>query len=433
LRFRLACLNVATAFFLSAAIVAAGAIAFLLLSPGPPLTIVAGLAPLWPAPPPETPTSPPLPSATESPQSTPTEPSPTVAPTATQTPTPTATLPPTPDATLVLGPYLQSPRRDQIVVMWEVDRDTTGEVAFGPADGELSLQVDPSSARRRHEVTLTGLEPGTSYRYQVRINGAPLAPERTFRTLPDGSQGLRFAVLGDTQSGHAVHTSIVEQIVNWGPDFVLHTGDLVSDGTSVADWHSFFGAGAPLLAERVLFPAMGNHDMGPEHVFDFFDPPGTDPWYSFDVGPARFIALQVDGLGSYDEDSTQYRWLEQQLEENDRPWVIVWFHIPPYAASAVLPADPLVRDALVPLFKRYAVDLVLSGHHHNYQRFERGHVTYIITGGGGGSLLGVKPDDEPGAFIAAHHFVAIQIEGDTLTGKAIAPDGSVIDRFAISE
>ena len=91
-----------------------------------------------------------------------------------------------------------------------------------------------------------------------------------------------------------------------------------------------------------------------------------------------------------------------------------------------------MRDSLVPLFNRYAVDLVLSGHHHKYQRFERGPVTYIITGGGG-SLLGVKPDDEPGAFIAAHHFVAIRIEGETLTGEAIAPDGSVIDRFSISD
>ena len=433
MRFRLACLNVATGVFLSAALAAAVVVAFLLLRPGPPLTLVAGPAPLWPAPPPETPTTQPPPSATETPQPTPTEPSPTVAPTATRTPTPTETLLPTPEATLVLGPYLQSPRKDQIVVMWEVDRVTTGEVAFGPADGELSLQVDSSSAGRRHEVALTGLEPGTSYRYQVRINGAPLAPERTFRTLPDGSQGLRFAVLGDTQSGHAVHRSVVERIVEWGPDFVLHTGDLVSDGMSNGDWLRFFEAEEPLMSERVLFPVLGNHDMGRERLFAYFDPPGSEPWYSFDVGAARFIALQVDGLGSYDEDSTQYRWLEQQLEENDRPWVIVWFHIPPYAASAVLPADPVVRDALVPLFNRYAVDLVLSGHHHNYQRFERGHVTYIITGGGGGSLQGVRPDDEPGAFVAAHHFLAIRIECETLSGEALAPDGSVIDRFSISD
>ena len=433
MRFRLACLNVATGVFLSAALAAAVVVAFLLLRPGPPLTLVAGLAPLWPAPPPETPTTRPSPSATETPQPTPTEPSPTVAPTATRTPTPTETLPPTAEATLILGPYLQSPRRDQIVVMWEVDRDTTGEVAFGPLDGELSLQVDSSSARRRHEVALTGLEPGTSYRYQVRINGAPLGPERTFRTLPDGSQGLRFAVLGDTQSGHAVHRSVVERIVEWGPDFVLHTGDLVSDGMSNGDWLRFFEAEEPLMSERVLFPVLGNHDMGRERLFAYFDPPGSEPWYSFDVGAARFIALQVDGLGAYDDDSAQYRWLGQRLEENDRPWVIVWFHIPPYAASAVLPADPVVRDALVPLFNRYAVDLVLSGHHHNYQRFEKGHVTYIITGGGGGSLLGVKPDDEPGAFVAAHHFVAIRIEGETLSGEALAPDGSVIDRFSISD
>ena len=115
MRLRLASLNVATALFLSAAIVAAGAVAFLLLSPDPPLTLVAGLAPLWPPPPQETPTTRPLPSATETPQPTPTEPSPTVAPTATQTPTPTETSPPTPEATLVLGPYLQSPRRNQIV------------------------------------------------------------------------------------------------------------------------------------------------------------------------------------------------------------------------------------------------------------------------------------------------------------------------------
>ena len=436
MRFRLACLNLVTGLFLIATIIAACVATSVLFWPGPPLRITwpAGPALLSPSEVIPLPSAPPLSPVTATAEPTPSATSsPTVTPTPTETPTETPSA--TPYANLVLGPYLQSPNLSEIVVVWEVDQASPGEVAFGRVGGELVVESDASPPRRHHEVVLTGLEPGTSYRYQVRLDGAPLAPERTFQTWPaGGDEGLRFAVLGDTQTGHTIHRSIVERIASWEPDFVLHTGDLVADGTSTADWLTFFDLEAPLLAQRLLFPTLGNHDMGPDNLFAFFDPPGSQPWYTFQVGPARFITLQIDGRQSYDEGSEQYRWLEALLEENELPWVIVWFHMPPFSASSERPEEVSIRQELVPLFDRYAVDLVLNGHDHNYQRYEVGHVTYIVTGGGGGNLHAAAPEaDGLGAYAMAHHFVGIRIQAGTLTGEAIAPDGSVIDRFSISD
>jgi hypothetical protein len=57
-----------------------------------------------------------------------------------------------------------------------------------------------------------------------------------------------------------------------------------------------------------------------------------------------------------------------------------------------------------------------------------------VTGGGGGSLHPLDDDLEGlGAYAVANHFVGIEIDGSQLRGEAIAPDGSVLDRFAISD
>lgn len=425
-----ACLNLLTCGFLLATLVVAGVVVALLTTPGPPISL--GVVRAF------TPTA--VSVALSPPSDTTTiQPSPTETATATPAPTPTETPSPTPTATpyavIVRGPYLQQPRPGEVHVVWHTDVESLGELGFSGADGASVVIEEGALPARRHEVVLASLQPSTTYRYRVLLEGVPLDPERSFTTLPaDPSERVRFAVVGDTQSGHDRHRSVVERILAWSPDFVLHTGDLVSDGSSSADRAKFFEIEQPLLASTFLFPTIGNHDKGPDPLFSLFDPPGSEPWYSFQVGPALFVSLEVDGLEPYDDGSPQYGWLESLLDRNRLPWVIVWFHIPPYSRSGELPDEVSVRRSLVGLFDDYAVDLVLSGHHHNYQRYERGHVTYIVSGGGGGSLHPLDDDlDGLGAYAVANHFVGIEIEGRRLTGQAIAPDGSVLDRFAISE
>jgi hypothetical protein len=60
-------------------------------------------------------------------------------------------------------------------------------------------------------------------------------------------------------------------------------------------------------------------------------------------------------------------------------------------------------------------------------------ITYIVTAGGGASLYEFS-QPEPGSqeAILAHHFLAIEVEGDRLHAKVIDKRGKVIDSFELS-
>ena len=71
-------------------------------------------------------------------------------------------------------------------------------------------------------------------------------------------------------------------------------------------------------------------------------------------------------------------WLKQDLAANTQPWTVVYFHHPPYTKgshNSDTEAELInMRQKIVPIFERYKVDLVLSGHSHSYER------SYLING-----------------------------------------------------
>lgn len=114
------------------------------------------------------------------------------------------------------------------------------------------------------------------------------------------------------------------------------------------------------------------------------EPSGTEAYYSYDYGNVHCISLDSYGLENLGDSpnkiliptSNQYIWLKKDLEKaranKDINWVIVFTHYPPFSGgthdSDVDPELIQIRDNLVPLLDQYKVDLVLSGHSHDYQR-----------------------------------------------------------------
>ena len=74
-------------------------------------------------------------------------------------------------------------------------------------------------------------------------------------------------------------------------------------------------------------------------------------------------------LGS-GEDQGQFEFASADLAKaksnTNTDWIIVYFHRPLYSGSGS--KNDGMRDMYHPLFQKYNVDLVLSGHAHNYQR-----------------------------------------------------------------
>src|SRR5690606_32542326 len=109
-----------------------------------------------------------------------------------------------------------------------------------------------------------------------------------------------FALFGDNRgNGSGAHDALVELLSVEAPDFVLQTGDLVVHGSREEDWHSFLTITGPLIRDRTLWPALGNHDLtgaaGAEAFRRYFVLPESSPaperYYSFRYGNSLFIAL----------------------------------------------------------------------------------------------------------------------------------------------
>ena len=112
-----------------------------------------------------------------------------------------------------------------------------------------------------------------------------------------------------------------------------------------------------------------------------------------------------------------------------QPWKFVVFHIPPYSTGRHGSALS-VRETLSPLFESNGVQIVFTGHDHDYERSIANGVVYIVSGGGGAPLYSQVGSSEWSVYFESTlHFLLASIDGDMLRVAAIRPDGSRFDAF----
>ncbi len=345
-------------------------------------------------------------------------------------------------------PYIQSPTTSSVVIAWDTNRAATSRVDYGLTP-DFGLWVASDVPATRHALTLTGLSAGTRYWYRVEGDGATLMGGESFRSAkgPDAAN-VSFAVLGDSGSGSPDQVAVAQQMLKHAPDFVLHTGDVVYDRGEAENYGPrFFDIYRDILKSTAFFPSLGNHDYGTDNGQPYLDafylpannPDGTERYYSFDYGDARFIALDVET--DYAPGSPQYTWLEQQLRDRQALWTFVFFHKPPYTSSSHKnDADlPPIRQHLSPLFERYGVDVVFNGHDHDYERtvpirdfYPDGKgVAYVVSGGGGARLYEAGQSSFTAYSESAFHAVFVAIDGPVLSLQAIRADGTLMDSYVL--
>jgi hypothetical protein len=131
----------------------------------------------------------------------------------------------------------------------------------------------------------------------------------------------------------------------------------------------------------------------------------------------------------------QTEWLRAALAASAARWQVVAFHHPPFTCGGYL-GNVGVRRAWRRIFERRGVDLVLSGHDHNYQRFApfRG-VRYVVHGGGGAPLYSLRrcPAWYPRRVAARKRYGFLYLVADdgALHVKAVSRTGATLDSFAI--
>jgi tartrate-resistant acid phosphatase type 5 len=118
-------------------------------------------------------------------------------------------------------------------------------------------------------------------------------------------------------------------------------------------------------------------------------------------------------------------------------WRVTFSHHPPYCAGPMHGNSKSSLEYLVPLYRRSGVQLVLSGHEHNYQHSHAEGIDYFVTGGAG--KVRVDPPKETAeartvSWAAACHFLLVElgptearitpIGGDGAPLAVTAPDGT---------
>jgi 3',5'-cyclic AMP phosphodiesterase CpdA len=283
-----------------------------------------------------------------------------------------------------------------------------------------------------YHAKLAGLEPGSAVRYAVtadndRNRASPFTAG--FNTAPQGRAPFRWTSYGDLSTPNTSWAlsspqsrCAVQAVERFDPLFHLLNGDLcyanLNPAAQPAVWADFGNNVQRSAAHRPWMPCPGNHEIefgnGPQGFNSYltrYAPPSNGSafqglWYRFQVGSALFISLSADDVIYQDSgafcqgpeplrpapstgnapiepgtslyihgysNGAQTRWLEATLSAASKDpsidWIIVQMHQDALSSSRNgNGSDKGIREAWLPLFDRYGVDLVLCGHDHDYER-----------------------------------------------------------------
>jgi len=323
------------------------------------------------------------------------------------------------------GPYLMSPTETGITVCWVSDTASIGTVTVA-GSGETAKDT---AAVSYHRVKLSGLKPYTRSVFSVACLG--VVKSGSFSTAAPPGHPFRFVAYGDNRTQPQVHATVLERMHLFQPDFIVQTGDQVANGTSEEQWDEFWQIAGKALSETAYYPSLGNHEKSGAPYFRYFAVPAE---YSFDYGDIHFTAL--DSNRPETEYAAQQEWLRKDLQAHQGArWRIVFFHHTVHTCvnKPGRREESAERAArLEPILKAGHVQLVINGHDHDYQRHVAQGITYLVTGGGGAPLYDLTADTPyVKKALMVHHHCEFSVDGDTISVRAIQPDGSLIEQFTL--
>jgi len=400
----------------------------------------------------------------------------------------------------------------------------------------VSVAPDSLSPRRVYHARLTDLVPGSVFTYRVLRAGKPVFMAEGHAPKAEG-QAYRFVVNGDIGAATTDAKLLAKQSFLSHPDLVVIPGDIIYENGRVSEYDEKFWPvynadavsddGAPLMRSIPYIGVPGNHDVDNRNLdqypdglayFFFWRQPLNGPAgkegdafvpvmkateqhrkaflqaageaypnavnYSFDYANAHWLVIDSDPYVNF-TDSALRNWMARDLAGAQKAaWRFVVFHHPPFNSAREHYEQQQTR-LLSPVFEAGKVDVVFSGHVHNYQRSFpmrftpdkqgvllvvgkdnktiRGRVVngawkldktfdgktntrpdgivYIITGAGGQELYNPEQTDDPDSwqkytdkFIAnLHSLSVVDIDGNNFTLRQISPDGKELDSIKITK
>ena len=284
------------------------------------------------------------------------------------------------------------------VVHFGTDQEALETFEGTVEDVDTSLTGD--KAYEYNHVTVTGIQPSTTYYYTVERNGEQSeVVEYTTQSL----DSVKILYVGDPQIGASVgqpqdggelaaesgagNTAALNDGFAWdrtldaavaeNPDlsFVISAGDQVNKTGQPKEEEYAAYLSADALKTLPVATTIGNHDsLNPDYTYHFNNPNATeygtteaggDYYYSY--GDGLFIVLNTNNYNVAEH--------KQAIEEAiaaypDAAWRVVTIHQDIYG-SGLDHSDTdgmILRTQLTPVFDEADIDVVLQGHDHTYSR-----------------------------------------------------------------
>lgn len=284
------------------------------------------------------------------------------------------------------------------VVHFGTDRNSLQ--SYTGTAGDVDTSLTDGVAYHYNHVTVTGLEPNTTYYYTVEKNGVQTEVE-TYET--QSFDTVKMLYVGDPQIGASkgqpqggetlaaesgvANTAARNDAFGWNrtleaaltqdPDvsFIISAGDQVNK-TGQAKEEEYAGYLSPdVLAGLPVATTIGNHDsLNADYMYHFNNPNATeygatqaggDYYYSY--GNGLFIVLNTN---NYNVAEHEQAIQEAIASDPNAAWRIVTIHQDIYG-SGLDHSDTdgmILRTQLTPIFDEYDIDVVLQGHDHTYSR-----------------------------------------------------------------
>lgn len=345
-------------------------------------------------------------------------------------------------------PYLLDVTPESAVVAFHLTRPMSAYVNVFDSRGAREFHSKGSGPS--HFISITGLQPGMSYRYQVVCGSGdtrtpPGDDSYRIRTACRPGEYFTFAVFGDPRPGDNQtsrhHAGIIRQIVNQEPVFHLILGDMVDDGRDPAHWNEFFKVESPLMRRSAAYPVIGDNDhAGGKGIYTNYFPRLKQKYYRFQWGGVHFFGLYAwntrgdQPKSQFDSGSPQYKWFQEEMskpEVRDAPFRVVFVHDPVYVCRGR--ASETLKRTWEPLFEKHNVDVVFASWH-LYERSQSNGITYVISGGGGAELIWMKKNPAYPSQVDArqYHFCRVDVNDGSMTIRGIAVDGTVLDSITLT-
>ncbi len=316
------------------------------------------------------------------------------------------------DFKIICGPYLQKMGENEVTVLWITNREAVGWVEIAP-DDSLHFYADTrptyyqsingrKAIGRLHCVHVSGLEPGTTYRYRVlskevtrhedyfvqygHATGSDVylrTPYR-FTTFDTRKDTIHCTVVNDIHGHNDIQKALLANVTAQKTDFVIFNGDMANHLSSETQIIEDFlqTATETFAAETPFFFARGNHETRGQLAYEFLDyfpSPTGETYYTFRDGPAFFLVLdggedkpdddiEYHGLGDYDRyRDEEARWLKDVVASEafqQAAFRVVIMHVSPVNDSWHGALE--TRRKFIPLLNGHRVDLMLCGHTHRF-------------------------------------------------------------------